>query len=349
MVASILSALLPTCVALDVKKQSNPSHVGNLNKKLHRRDLQGSNCLLFEMVDCVSNTQSWYAEVWTWAGCIPSETDYPTAIYTVSDSAYWWEGKTTYWTYESTSYWATIDSEASPSSLGSVGNTNTGATVYGGHDQSRVGSSGYRCQMAYFAKVTSKPQVPVDMPNFSSVNSESDLSQGIIIAIAVGVVVLCLALLVGVLYYRSKLLRDKRSKENNKLQKKFGTSVNELSTQPDSELPVPTHLQFIAGADDVSTLEDATIFQWRMGGRSTKAGPSIPGYGNKTGKSGNIFDIPHYGVPVLSPVDDLTSIANPLEVIADVEDGDKCEQHNVSMNHRNHLATGHTVPWTTKM
>ena len=213
--ASILGAFLPTYVALDVKKQSNPSHVGNLNKKLHRRDLQGSNCLLFEMVDCVSKTQSWYAEVWTWAGCIPSETDYPAAIYTVSDSAYWWEGTTTYWKYESntTNYWATIYSGAFISSSESCGLMNTGDPVYADHHAPRcVGISGCNCEVAYFANVTSKlqapvampdstnvtsnPQAPVAVPSSSSVKYGCGLFQVVIIAIAVGSVVQCLALLV---------------------------------------------------------------------------------------------------------------------------------------------------------
>jgi hypothetical protein len=167
---------------------------------------------------------------------------------------------------------------------------------------------------------------------------KSDLSQGFIIAIAVGVVVLYLALLVGALYYKSTLLRDERFQQS-------GMSANEVSTQPESEMPVPTYLKFTTGVDDVSTLADSTIVHWRMGRRNTKvAEPSIPCYGNQPGKTGVIFDTPDGGVPVLDTVDD----SSPIVDRHDVEDDDECEE-NINSNQCNQVTTSHIVPWTTKM
>jgi hypothetical protein len=103
----------------------------------------------------------------------------------------------------------------------------------------------------------------------------------------------------GLLYYYSSLTRAKRFEENSKLQQQFSTGDNVGSTQPDSEMPVPINLQFTEGADEVSTLADSTIFGWRMGGRRTMSGPSIPRFGDQQGESGEINVTPDDGVPGL--------------------------------------------------
>jgi hypothetical protein len=129
-VASILGAFLPTIVALDVTTQSNPSHSDNTNRMWHQRDLQGVDCLIFDMLTCPSESPP-TSEVWTWTQGCSANPSLATCL-TVPYSWYSFEGKTTNWAYGSTAYWATIDAGASPMSTSSVGQMNTGDLMYGG-------------------------------------------------------------------------------------------------------------------------------------------------------------------------------------------------------------------------